>query len=478
MSLSTSTSTQTAKSSLVRIVIAKDSMTAMMAISKPSPGSNETTLDNVKEEIERVGLVYGIDWEAIDEALVKREWDTPVRIAAGTKPVKGNDAIFEYTFETKRDQAPEEDEDGRIDYRSLNFIQNVEEDQVLVVKTPPTDGVDGTSVRGTPVKAACGRDLPFQSGKNTKISEDDLSLIATTSGSIVLTRDGISVNDVTSIQGDVDMRVGNIDCAGSVIIGGQINAGFKVHVGGNLDVGGNVQDCVIDCKGNIVIKGGCFGKGEGNIKVGGDIILKFAEGLTIESGGNVTVGGELINCQVTAGGNVDICGKKGTIAGGAIYAGKEIRSSVAGSDAGTITDLYVAYDTEIMSEYENTMQEIDRVNADLKRVKETLYGLYRLQGDGKLDSDKEAILKQLEEFQTGAPDALKALDETKAGIEGRMQEFKDAQIVVKDTLYPGVIAHFGMVYREFTEQTGACKLTLEGGRVMVSEWREDRDGKH
>jgi len=463
------TSTETTKASPVRVVIAKDSMAAMMAITKPPTGGAEATMDNVKEAIKRVGLVHGIDWDAIENALAKQEWDTPVKIAAGTKPVKGNDATFEYTFETARNNSPEEDEDGRIDYRSLNFIQNVEEGQVLVVKTPPTDGIDGTSVKGTPVKAAGGRDLPFQSGKNTKISEDGLSLIATASGSIVLTRDGLSVNDVTSIRGDVDMKVGNIDCAGSVTVDGKINAGFHVDVGGNLDVRGNVHDCFINCKGNIIIKGGCYGKGEGKITAKGDIVLKYAEGIVIESEGNVTVGGELLNCQVTAGDKVDVCGKKGIIVGGAVYAGKEIKASNVGSDAGTISDIYVAYDADMMREYKETTQETDRVNADLQRVKKTLYELYRLQGDGKLDSNREDILKKLEEFQASVPNALQKLDETKKRLEARMREFQDAQIIIEDTIYPGVVVHFGVIYREFTDLQQTCKLTLEGNRVMVSE---------
>ncbi|RKX26432.1 MAG: hypothetical protein DRP47_08180 [Candidatus Zixiibacteriota bacterium] len=473
MSTKTGTSTQSAPTTIVRVVIAKDTMTAMMAISKPPPGASEATMDDVKKAIERVGLVHGIDQEAIERALVKREWDTPVRIAEGTRPVKGKDATFEYTFEKERDNTPKEDDNGHIDYRSLSFIQNVKEGQVLIKKTPPTEGDDGTNVKGNPVKAAKGRDLPIQSGKNTKVSEDGLSLIATASGSIVLTRDGISVNDVTAIRGDIDMRVGNIDCAGSVTVDGQIKTGFHVNVGGNLDVRGSVEDCYIDCQGNIIIKGGCFGKGEGRIKAQGDIVLKFAEGQVIESESSVTVGGQLLNCHVTAKERIDVCGRKGFIIGGAIHAGKEIRASVAGSDTGTTTNLYVAYDAELMSEYEHITQEITRVQADIERVKKTLYSLYRLQTDGKLDDSKAAILKKLEEFQASVPEALKSLEETKASLEERMKEFDDAQIIIKDTIFPGVVVHFGPVYREFTDIQKSCKLTLEGNRVMVSAWNGD-----
>ncbi|MEA2031753.1 MAG: FapA family protein [candidate division Zixibacteria bacterium] len=473
MSPSSENSTESVQSTAVRIKVAKDSMSAMMVIGKPPPESREPAMDDVKDAIERAGVIYGIDWDVVQKALDDKEWDTPVCIADGTKPVKGVNTVFEYTFETERNNAPEEDEDGHIDYRSLNFIQNVNEGDVLARKTPPTKGVDGTSVKGSPVKAPNGKEIPFLSGKGTKISEDELSLIAAASGSVVMTRNSLSVDEVTNIKGDVDMSVGNIDSVGSVSIKGDVKAGFQLKVGGNLDINGNVEDCNIDCGGNIIIKGGCFGKGDGNIKAKGDIVIKYAEGQVIVSGGNVTVGGELLNCNVTAFERVDVCGKKGTIVGGAVYAGKEIRVPFVGSDAGTVTNLYVGYDAELADEYNEINNQIERINVDSERVKKTLYQLYRLQTDGQLDSGKKKVLEKLEAFRSGVPEELKSLEAGKVELEERMGELKDAKIVVENTIYNGAFVHFGIVYRDFPDSVKSCKATLEGNQVMLSALEDD-----
>jgi hypothetical protein len=40
-------------------------------------------------------------------------------------------------------------------------------------------------------------------------------------------------------------------------------------------------------------------------------------------------------------------------------------------------------------------------------------------------------------------------------------------------LYPGVKASFGIVYREIVERKERCKLGLEAGKVLISEYRGD-----
>jgi len=272
------------------------------------------------------------------------------------------------------------------------------------------------------------------------------------------------------IDGDVDFSVGNIDCNGSVRVKGNVQAGFKLNVGGNLEVGGNVQDCYINCRGNILVKGGCFGKGEGSIHADGDVVVKYAEGQRISSGNDVTVGGELLNCHVTAKERVWVKGKKGKIIGGRTNAGKEIRASVIGSEAGTPTTVTVAFDPVLMWEY-NTVYEIRRLETNQERVKQSIYELYMLYLDSKLPPAKVAELRKLEEFWSNLSQAMKTLHTHKAEIEEKLKQFKHAVIIAEDTMYDGVEAHFGIVYRQITKTRKQCKLTLEESRIIFSEYR-------
>lgn len=462
------------KPKLVRVVITRDNMAAMMALVNPEQLGHTITLDDIKEEIERIGVVHGLDWNAVQTALDSGQYETPTRIAVGTPARKGKDATFEYAFETDAQHSPIESDDGRIDYRSINFIQNVREGTVLVRKTPPTEGEDGCGVNGKIIPGSRGRDIPFKQGKNTKVSDDGLTLMASASGAVVFSRGAVSVNDVTSIQGDVDMAVGNLNCIGSVRVGGEIKAGFVLNVGGNLEVAGNVADCTINCEGNILIKGGCYGKGAGQIKADGDVVVKYAEGMTMVAGNDLVAGEELLNCRVTAKERVVVKSRKGKIIGGEINAGKEIRVPTAGNEAGTATVLRVGYDAELMREFRGTCSEIGRIEKDLARVKTTLVAMYKLQLNGTLDAQRQEALIKLEEFQASAPKELERLIEKRGMLDAKLKEVADAQIIVEDKLYHGVAAHFGTIYREFTESQQRCRITLENGRVILSEWRPEK----
>jgi uncharacterized protein (DUF342 family) len=187
----------------------------------------------------------------------------------------------------------------------------------------------------------------------------------------------------------------------------------------------------------------------------------------------IEVGGEIINCKVEAGDRVVVKGRRGKIVGGRIRARREIRASVLGSDAGTATLLQVAYDPELMAKYTELVKEIRRIKDDHDRVKEALYVLYRLQMENKLPPEKQAALEKLEKFQKELPDNLKALDAEKREVEKALEEYREAVIVCEAKLYHGVKAYFGIVYREILEEVERCKLMLEGGKVLISEFRGD-----
>lgn len=456
----------------VRITISGDSMSATMVLYKPEQTDQPLTVDEVKEALAAEGVVYGIDEKEIARGVNDQVYVTPIKIAGGDLPQPGISAHFEYHFDTTNERTPKEDQDGRIDYKDINFIQNTHEGEVLVTKIPPSHGSPGRNVFGKEIQGPMGRDVPFKRGANTKISEDGMTLVATASGAIVFQKGKVSVNDVTVIRGDVDFNVGNIDCAGSVKVTGNVKAGFTIKVDGNLEVEGNVEDATIEVAGNVYVKGGFFGEGKGILKAENDVVVKYVEGQRVEAGGNLTVGGEIINCTVSAGENVEVKGNRGKIIGGTIRAGKSVRASVFGSDAGTKTIVFAGYNPELAARYNETNKEIARLTEDAKRIKDALYSLYRLQMDGKLPEDKKAALGKLEAVQKAIPGNLEELGKQKAELETKLKQFEDAKVIADTIIYPGVRMQFGVVYREFVEERERVKVTCDNGQVMVSAIRD------
>ena len=457
----------------VAVTVSKDFMTASILLRAPQEGDAAVTVEEVMQELERNEVVFGIDEAAINKAVTNCEYNAPIRVAVGRKPERGANSSLIYHFNTSQDFKPKEDEDGHIDYKDINFIQNIEKGAKLATKVPPTPGTPGMSVLGKEIQGSDGRDIPFKNGMNTEVSEDGLSLIATASGAIQFQNEKISVMDIITIKGDVDHTVGNINCRGSVRVSGGVKAGYELKIDGDLEVNGNVEDADIHVKGDIIIKGGCFGEGEGIIEAGGSITVKFAEGQRLMAESEITVGGEIVNCQVEAGERVLVKGRRGKIVGGNVRARREIRAAILGSEAGTATELRVAYDPELMRQYTEVVKELQRIREDETRVKEALYVLYRFQMESKLSPEKQAALAKLEKFQKEMPENVQVLEGEKAKIERALAEYREATIICEETLYPGVKAYFGVIYREMVDEQPRCKLSLEAGKVLISEFRGD-----
>ena len=471
MSTSKTQSTDTTTRRRIKVTITKDSMKAIIVISRPESGESAVTVEEVMESLAQANVIFGIDKEAIEQSVTMAEYDKPIEIAKGQPPVKGIDSEFEFLFQQEDRFQPQEDEKGHVDYRDMQYIQNTHKGDILVRRKPPTDGVNGKGVEGRNIPTSGGRTLPFSNGDNTRVSEDGFELSSTVDGAIVFSRGRVSVKDVMVIN-NVDFNVGNIDAVGSVRVSGKINTGFTVNVGGDLEVSGNVDDAIINVKGNILVRGGFIGAGNGEMHADGDITIKHAVGQKLSAGGSVIVGGQLQNCQVTAKDSVIVKASKGMIVGGEINAGKTIEAAYIGSDAGTATSLTVAFDAEAMRLFHEARHEISRLKADEERVKDNLVQLYKLQMAGKLNAQQLVGLTKLEEFKNSVPDALEAVEKRKAEVEERLKKLCDSKIIATEVMYAGVTAHVGILVKELTDDLEKIQLSQDGHKIIEEKYKK------
>ena len=155
------------KKALIKIELTPDNMRAFLEIDPPVKDAAWPTYDEVLEEVKKAGVTYGVK-EMVIRRVVEEKIVSPVLIAEGKPPVKGEDASVSFHFETERAKLiPKEMEDGRVDHRELSLIQNVRKGQVLVERTPPTPGIPGRNVKGEELKAVGGKDIVLIAGKNT-----------------------------------------------------------------------------------------------------------------------------------------------------------------------------------------------------------------------------------------------------------------------------------------------------------------------
>jgi len=453
----------------ISVKIADDRMAAYVRIaSTPPPGPLDPEM--ILTALRGAGITYGIDESAVQEAAQGDKLDQMVRVASGTPAQPGENARIEFKVELDSTHAPKVGPDGRVDYKNIDFLLNATPGTVLAVKHPAQPGIPGKTVEGREISALRGRDESLPVGTNTYASEDGLQLLARAAGSIVYAGKRISIQPISNVPGNVSMATGNINAVGSLRVKGDIEAGFTVKVEGDLEVGGNVLDSTIECGGNVLIKGGFIGQGNGRITAIGTVTVRSVENQSICAQGDITVGGEALNARLISGSSVRFKGGKAKVVGGEITARNLIWAKEMGNEAGTTTVARVGYDAELMQKYYNTKKEIERLESDLERVKEGLYVLYRLQMENKLPEAKKAVMQQLQQFNSSAPQQIDDLKAQKEQLTKKIEENTKAKIVVEDRAYPGVRLCFGLIYNELTRKEERRVYAAEYGKVISSQF--------
>ena len=261
-------------------------------------------------------------------------------VAEGNYPANGQDAKIEILREIKTDLTPEKVAYGRADFKKLNLISPIHVGDVIKIRTPPSDGEPGTDIFGKELPTRKGKDARLVSGINTKVSDDECSLIAQEEGFLYFGPGGtVNVMAVYMVDGDVDYHTGNIKYKKDIIIKGDLRSGFDVKAGGDVHIRGSVEDSEIHAAGSVQIDGGVRSSGLALIKAGDDVKVNFIENTRVETPGNVYINREAINCGIIAGGDVEVQWNKGRIIGGHITAGGWIIAPTLGSERSSLVEL-------------------------------------------------------------------------------------------------------------------------------------------
>src|SRR5208283_2559428 len=123
-------------------------------------------------------------------------------------------------------------------------------------------GLDSWDVTGKPVPPPPGTLNSLQAGRGvSSVRQPDGSLqyYAQIDGELI--RDGtlITVHQVHTVEGDVDMGSGNVNFPGIVRVKGSVQAGFRILAAGDIEVEETVDAAVLSSEASILIGQGIKG---------------------------------------------------------------------------------------------------------------------------------------------------------------------------------------------------------------------------
>jgi uncharacterized protein (DUF342 family) len=456
--------------------IVDQDMRALIHVTPPGPGGCDITLESYQTFLKNSRVYYGIDNEYLSAFADKPIYKERVVIAEGLSPVNGRDAYIRYNFETDPSKVRiREGANGRVDFKDLKIIQNVVEGQALARKIPPEKGVPGRTVTGNQIPARDGKDIPFPLGKNVRLGDDGVTVVADINGQVVEVNGKINVEPVYTVDGNVSLKTGNIIFLGTVIVNGNVEDGFSVKAAGNIEVNGTVEKAELDAEGDIIVHQGITGRGSGIIRAGKTLAARFIENTVIEAGDMVIASDGIINSRVDAGKRIVCQGKRGTIVGGRLRAGEEINAKALGSStAGTETICEVGADPKVKERIALLMETKAALEKQLEEIKLNMQTLINIKKQRKsLPEDKEVYLRELDAKRV---EVLTDLKKNTGEIEEAQDVFGNLQargrVSASSRVYPGVKVIIKDAVEDVRSEYRAVTFVLEDGLVKISKYEE------
>jgi uncharacterized protein (DUF342 family) len=454
----------------ITIRVSNDEMQAFITFLPPEGGKSLCQQD-ILRILESYSIVYGIKYDHLNQLVSKKPYEQEIMIAQGTLPQNGQDAALKFHIELNKKATPKIYEDGQIDYRILDTIENVTKGQLLVSMIPPTMGVSGFTVSNKEIPAKPGKSINLPKGKNTEITVDKIGLLASIDGKAELLDKKVHVFSLHEVKESVDNSTGNIDFVGNVVINGNVLSGFEVRAGGFIEVKGVVEGATLISGGNVVLKRGMQGMGKGTINSGGNVVARFIESGNVSSKGDV-IAEAIMHSNVHCGGKIKVAGKKGLLVGGKLHAGQGISAFTIGSPMATQTELEVGVDPEIRKEYDILKKDLDSMENDIKKAEQVLTLLGKMEVSGQpLPIDKQLL-------KVKARNTINALnskqEETKIRIfelEETILSVAESKVSASKTVYPGVTVAIGTSSIRVKDIVEFVTFKREYGEVRITPYQ-------
>ena len=205
------------------------------------------------------------------------------------------------------------------------------------------------STMGTPGMDVCGRPIPIEeprepepeslAGAGVEMGrnrEGDLCLRSTRQGVVQRQQDGlVRVVGVVEIPGDLaaDTPVVTDDV---VVVRGNVLPGANVSSTSDIIILGDLSDAAVNAGGDIDVRGEITGGRE--LRAAGTVTAAAATNRRILAG-NVRISGILRGCDLASTGSIEV----GSVVGGSLAAGGDIRCQTIGDANGTPTTVWAGH---------------------------------------------------------------------------------------------------------------------------------------
>lgn len=221
---------------------------------------NELGKNNIRDGIMKMSIMKCEQAEEISELL----------IATGKRTIDVIDDRLEIKYkEIEKENLENYDNTDVIDYKAIGSVDGVQNGQVLAILYPGKNGEDGVDITGKIVKVRTAKKIVLGAGEGCALS-NECTVVATTEGKPSKRISTFYVYKTHEINGDVELKTGNIKFVGDIVIHGSVREGMKVESGNCILIKKNIAEAEITAHGDIVVKGNVI---HSNVAAGKEDVL-------------------------------------------------------------------------------------------------------------------------------------------------------------------------------------------------------------
>jgi uncharacterized protein (DUF342 family) len=256
------------------------------------------------------------------------------------------------------------------------------------------------------------------------------------------------------------MKTGNIKFSGSVIVSGFVDAGFFIMSGGDITVNQGIEAALLSSEGSITIGQGIKGMGKAVLRSKKDISAAFAEQAVIMSVGDIAIKNGCVRCRIKCNGKLTLPSDKGLLLGGVVKARKGIEAASIGNEKGIQTEISFGQDYLLADQIETLEKTIQKLNVSCSNINVLMREAEKSGNKAQtaaLHAEKLKNMKQVEK-----------LGHQLLTLREKFEEHTPGHIIVRGTLYPGVVIESHGRYYEVRKPRTNMKLSFdeESGNIV------------
>ena len=236
----------------------------------------------------------------------------------------------------------------------------------------------------------------------------------------------------------------------------------------------------INCKGNLIVKGGIVTSERGLVEVNGDLKAEFIENSRLLVKGDVIVTQSIINSNVIVGGKIEIQSpRSGIIGGGLISVRERIITGNLGFDEGRETICRIGVDwvyEKKIAIHENRLNRLSFIEQrETKNLNELKKQISR-RADAKKAKTRDEMQKRIDRIGV----VRRKIQARIKGFQSKLTWNRDAIAVVNNMLSSNVQLNVGGKGIPITEEIRSVIVTyhkLRNGRINPIDYLDDFENR-